>query len=144
MREARRPDSGPSPGAAHPRRARVLAIDDEPFVLRALGRILEAHDLTPLASARDALARLDAGERFDLVLCDLLMPEMTGLDLHARLRQQFPDQAARVVFMTGGVGQEARDAAERLPAVVLDKPLNARALSAFVDDFLLRRDERAA
>jgi signal transduction histidine kinase/ActR/RegA family two-component response regulator len=125
--------------------ARILIVDDEAAIGAVATRLLgRAHDVSAVTSGRQALARLDAGERFDLVLCDLLMPEMTGLDLHARLRLQFPDQAARVVFMTGGVGQEARDAATRLPAVVLDKPLNARALTAFIDDYLARRDERAA
>ena len=125
--------------------ARILIVDDEAAIGAVASRLLgRVHDVAAVTGGRQALARLDAGERFDLVLCDLLMPEMTGLDLHARLRQHFPDQAARVVFMTGGVSQEARDAAARLPAVVLDKPLNARALSAFVDDYLARREERAA
>jgi CheY-like chemotaxis protein len=97
-----------------------------------------------VASGKAALARLDDGERFDLVLCDLLMPEMTGLDLHARLRADYPDQAARVVFMTGGVGQESRDAAARLSVTVLDKPLSARILAAFVEEFLSKGQERAA
>jgi two-component system cell cycle sensor histidine kinase/response regulator CckA len=137
--------SEPPPGVRARSRARILIVDDEPAIgavaSRLLGRI---HEVVAVASGKAALARLDAGERFDLVLCDLLMPEMTGLDLHARLRASYPAQAARVVFMTGGVGQESRDAAARLSVTVLDKPLSARVLVAFVDEYLSKDQDRAA
>ena len=51
----------------------------------------------------EALALVLEGKRFDLILCDLMMPVMTGMDLHAELLIVAPDQAARMVFMTGGV-----------------------------------------
>jgi two-component system cell cycle sensor histidine kinase/response regulator CckA len=137
--------SEPPPRVRARSRARILIVDDEPAIGAVASRLLgRVHDVVAVASGKAALARLDDGERFDLVLCDLLMPEMTGLDLHARLRADYPDQAARVVFMTGGVGQESRDAAARLSATVLDKPLSARILAAFVDEFLSQRQERAA
>ena len=50
----------------------------------------------------DALARITAGERFDVILCDLMMPHMTGMDLHAALAGAVPEQAERMIFMTGG------------------------------------------
>jgi two-component system cell cycle sensor histidine kinase/response regulator CckA len=137
--------SEPPPRVRARSRARILIVDDEPAIGAVASRLLgRVHDVVAVASGKAALARLDDGERFDLVLCDLLMPEMTGLDLHARLRADYPDQATRVVFMTGGVGQESRDAAARLSATVLDKPLSARILAAFVDEFLSQRQERAA
>ena len=141
MREARRPDSGPSPGAAHPRRARVLAIDDEPFVLRALGRILEAHDLTPLASARDALARLDAGERFDAILCDLMMPDMTGMEFFDHLGRRHPEQARRVVFLSGGAFTQAGIEFERSAGrTILGKPFDLAALHGAIAGALRQTD----
>jgi signal transduction histidine kinase len=129
------------------RKARILVIDDEPAIGTVAARLLgRNHDVQAVTSGAAALARLEGGQRFDLILCDVLMPGMTGLDVHARLRASYSDQADRVVFMTGGVSQESRDAAARLSATVLDKPLNARALSAFIDDFLASRggQERAA
>jgi CheY-like chemotaxis protein len=59
-----------------------------------------------VTSAKEALLRLDGGELFDLILCDLMMPEMSGMDLHRRLLQSAPDQAAKITFMTGGAFTE--------------------------------------
>ncbi len=84
-------------------RPRVLVIDDEPLVRRAIERSLEAeHDVVSAASAAEALAILERGEPFDLVLCDLMMPDMTGMDVSARLSKERPDVASRMVFLSGG------------------------------------------
>jgi len=86
-----------------PRAGRILVIDDEQMLCNAIERILGAeHDVTTVTSAREALSRFGAGERFDLILCDLMMPEMTGMDLHEELQQSMPDQAAKFIFMSGG------------------------------------------
>lgn len=84
------------------RRARLLIVDDDREILRVLQRILANHEVTVAASAKDALQRLMAGSTFDLILCDLMMPEMTGIELHSALCERIPDQAERMVFLTGG------------------------------------------
>ncbi len=85
------------------KRARILVVDDEPLIAAVLLRILaQDHDVTTVESGREALARIVAGERFQLILCDLSMPEITGMELYGELVRLFPDQAARMVFMTGG------------------------------------------
>ena len=53
-------------------------------------------------SARQAIELIDHGERFDVILSDLMMPEMTGMDFHAALLRSAPDQAGKMVFMSGG------------------------------------------
>jgi CheY-like chemotaxis protein len=69
---------------------------------KALSRILAAdHDTVAVQSGREALARLES-DTFDVVLCDLMMPEMTGMDLYEELRERLPDCAARMVFLSGG------------------------------------------
>ena len=84
-------------------RARILIIDDEPLVRRAIERSLEPeHDVVSAASAAEALAGWKRGEPFDLVLCDLMMPEMTGMEMAARLERSLPAMAARMVFLSGG------------------------------------------
>ncbi len=81
----------------------ILIVDDDDRLRDTLGRTLgKAHAVTLARSGRDALDRLEAGARFDVILSDLMMPEMTGMELHARLRELAPDQAGRMVFMTGG------------------------------------------
>jgi CheY-like chemotaxis protein len=92
-----------TPRAAAPGRRRVLVIDDEPTMGRAIERVLGGeHDVEVITSAPDAARRLEAGERWDLILCDLVMPEMTGMEIAARLAAHAPDALPHVVFMTGG------------------------------------------
>lgn len=84
-------------------RGRILLVDDETLILKLLARVLgKEHEVVALSAAKEALARCAAGETFDLILCDLMMPEMTGMDLHRELSRVAPDQAARMVFLTGG------------------------------------------
>jgi len=106
------------------RRARILVIDDEAGLCAAVERILESeHDVVTLQSAGEASALLRRGEAFDLILCDLMMPEMTGMDLYAELVQSQPDLAAKMTFMTGGAFTEntSRFLAQH-PGKVIDKP----------------------
>jgi len=78
------------------RRERVLVIDDEPMIGVMIRRLLAAHcDVLPLTSPREALRRIGAQERFDAILCDLMMPDMTGLDLHGELLGVSPALALR-------------------------------------------------
>ncbi len=89
-------------------RPRVLVVDDEPLMARAVQRALnDEFDVRVELSAVKARERLASGERFDLILSDLMMPEMTGADLFRWMEQECPDQAARVLFVTGGSHEEA-------------------------------------
>lgn len=89
--------------AAPAQLARILVIDDEPLVRRAVVRSLEReHQVVAIDTAAEALRRLESGERFDLILCDLMMPEMTGMEMAARLRQRLPWMAERLMFLSGG------------------------------------------
>jgi two-component system cell cycle sensor histidine kinase/response regulator CckA len=86
-----------------PRRPRVLIVDDEALVCGAVKRTLsDENDVTALSSAREALSRFSAGERWDVVFMDLLMPEMSGMDLYDAVDRIAPDQTERVIFLTGG------------------------------------------
>jgi CheY-like chemotaxis protein len=124
----------PSPAAPRPR---VLLVDDDASVARALERALRAEfDVEVLTSPRAALARLRAGPPPDVLLVDVLMPELSGLDLRDALAAEAPDVAERLVFMSGGIADP--DFADRLAATPnrkLDKPLNVRELRAFLRAF---------
>jgi signal transduction histidine kinase len=121
-----------------PRRGRVLIVDDEIAFARALARILASeHDVELSPSAGDALARLRAGETFDVIVCDLMMPQMTGMDLYAELRRLSPELAARVVFVTGGAFTEtARAFLDAVPNRRIEKPFGARELRAVIAERL--------
>lgn len=117
--------SGPLGVAADP--CRILLIDDEPNIASAFRRVVDAgHAITSLTSARDALHRLERGEIFDFIFCDLHMPDMTGMALFEVMRVRWPELAARTIFLTGGAfTAEARDFLRRVPNPCLDKPFDA-------------------
>jgi len=115
-------------------RARVLVVDDEPEIRRALRRIVgQRHDVTLAANGAEAWQLLAAGERFDVVFCDILMPEVTGIELYRALQEAIPDQAARVVFITGGATSEAARAfLEEHGGRVVHKPFRPSEIEATV------------
>lgn len=94
------PPSARVPAAARPR---LLLVDDHAAVLQSLQRLLRASfDVTAVDDARDALATIAAGARFDAILCDLTMPVMSGRELHRALVAAAPDLADRMIFLSGG------------------------------------------
>jgi CheY-like chemotaxis protein len=111
-------------------RGRLLIIDDEPLLITALSRTLSPeHEVVAFTNAREALERLRAGERYALILCDLMMPEMTGMELHATLAREAPGQAERMVFLTGGAFTEAARAfLENTQLPWLEKPFEPERL----------------
>jgi len=95
--------------AAPPHPSHVLLVDDDPLVQNSIRRTLERHhDVVIVGSGARALSILEA-EKFDIVLCDLIMPGMTGMQLFETIRARDPEQAKRFVFLTGGTSSpEAR------------------------------------
>ncbi len=137
--------SAPAPapsvsGAARPR-ASLLLVDDEPQIVKVLGLLLDSHhDVTSEVSADAALQRVARGERFDVILCDLMMPQMTGMDLHDALRSVAPDQADVMLFLTGGAfTPRAREFLARLPDAAIEKPIDPAVLLSRVDEVLRKR-----
>jgi nitrogen-specific signal transduction histidine kinase/ActR/RegA family two-component response regulator len=116
------------------RRLSVLVVDDEVAIGRALQRSLDRyHDVVVLTSGKEALSRIASGERFDVILSDLMMPEVTGLDLHEELCRIAPDQAERMIFLTGGAFTDrARDFLDRVPNPRLEKPFEVANILALI------------
>ncbi|HYP76202.1 MAG TPA: ATP-binding protein [Polyangiaceae bacterium] len=113
--------------------ARVLVIDDEPAILRAFRRVLYAHDVVPVASGAEAMSKLADGRRFDVIFCDVMMPEMSGVEVYQRISEQHPGQERRLVFMTGGAFAEpAANFIESVDNPKLNKPFTGSALRALV------------
>jgi PAS domain S-box-containing protein len=111
-------------GAAAAHRYCVAIVDDEARIGRALQRALgRDHEPTVFTSAQDLLTRIAGGERFDAIVSDVMMPTMTGLDLLEELQRVEPHQAARLMFITGGVFTETiKQRLNELGAPRLDKP----------------------
>lgn len=121
------------------RRRKILVVDDQPMLTKAIRRMLSDHDVTAVSSAREVLAKIEQGERYDVILTDLMMPEISGMDLHTMLANVAPDQVAKMVFMTGGAfTNRAREFFDRVSNPTIEKPFDKAALFAVIDGLLAR------
>src|SRR4051812_26058980 len=134
----------PSPGAEDqcakpPRevRRRVLLIDDEVNLASGLERALSGeHDVVLATSGREAKAILARDDRFDVVLCDLMMPDVTGMEVFAYIKADRPKLADRTVFMTGGAFTAgARTFLEEVANRRIEKPFDLDRLRALIREF---------
>jgi CheY-like chemotaxis protein len=120
-----------APQAAAARR--VLVVDSETSILRAVRQILEpVHEVTTTTDGEAALALARSGRGFDVILCDLTLAAMNGMDLVGELERTHPELARRVVFMTAGAfTPRARQCLERHPW--LAKPFDRQQLVAVIE-----------
>jgi len=124
-----------------PDRARVLVVDDDPGVGKALRLMLEEeHDVTSVTSPREALKLLLADPGYDIVFCDLMMPELSGVDLYQALYLNRPGYELRLVFMTGGAFMpEQASSMVQMKSPVIEKPFDMRRVQSLVRRAVLRR-----
>jgi two-component system cell cycle sensor histidine kinase/response regulator CckA len=117
---------------------RILIVDDEAGICSSLRRILGTpYETETTTRAFEALELIRSGERYDLILCDLMMPDLTGMELHRELQKLAPDQADRMIFLTGGAFTPgAREFLEETKNLRVDKPFNKEALRALVAERL--------
>jgi CheY-like chemotaxis protein len=112
---------------------KLLLIDDEPLVLRSLKRMLSQHIVELASSGEQALARLDKDADYDLIVCDLMMPGMDGIDVHAEIGLRFPHLLERMVFCSGGAFTPRSQAfVEGLEQPLVEKPVTLAAFSELV------------
>lgn len=115
---------------------RILVVDDEPFMLDVISRVLAGHDVTTTSDPRRGLELCTTG-RFELVLCDIMMPVIDGSDFHRMLSMLAPGMEERIVFITGGtLIERVREFVEQVPNRCLEKPFDARTLRALVAERL--------
>jgi CheY-like chemotaxis protein/two-component sensor histidine kinase len=114
-----------------PARRSVLVVDDHPAMCTSLQLMLhEVHEVEAVTSALEALTLMEA-RLFDVVLCDLMMPGLSGMELYEQVRAKNPEQASRFVFMTGGAAtRSAARFLEQTHARVLEKPFAPEQLYA--------------
>jgi CheY-like chemotaxis protein len=105
---------------------RILVVEDEEAVAEGLRLLLEQEYVVDLASSgQQALELMLAGTHFDAVLCDLMMPGMSGIELFAALKSRLPGMEERLVFMTGGAfTAEAETFLEEVSNARVEKPFD--------------------
>jgi CheY-like chemotaxis protein len=128
------------------RRGKVLSVDDEPMVGTFVRRVLgPQHEVEIATSAIAALERIKSGAVYDVILCDVMMPQMTGLDLYWELQNFSTAQAKRMVFLTAGAfTASARAFFELTTNPRLEKPFDAQALRVIVNRCINAADAESA
>jgi PAS domain S-box-containing protein len=120
------------------KRGRVLVIDDDVMICAAVQRTLSPeHDVTVVMDARLGIEQIQRGERFDAILCDLMMPVVTGMEFYATLFEYSREQAEKVVFFTGAAFTlDAREFLDGVPNVCVEKPFRIQRLRSVINQCL--------
>lgn len=127
-------DSDPAPGA------RVLVVDDEPRLRRSMRRALVGHEVALAADGEQALEELANGP-FDLILCDVMMPGVDGIEFYERVAEKYPGLEKQIVFMTGGAfTPAARSFLGRVSNTKLVKPFPIETLRDLVKERMAERE----
>ena len=115
---------------------RILVVDDEPAIRTMLANSLGVdHEVITAESGEEARAVLDQDQAFDVILCDLMMLEMTGMDLHAWLVAEYPALAEQVVFISGGAfTPRALEYVQRVGNRLVSKPFEMAVLERLVSE----------
>jgi CheY-like chemotaxis protein len=128
-------ESAAQPGDAR----RVLIVDDDPQVGHMLRRLLAREYSVIVATDANAALAEAASSHIDVILCDLMMPDLSGMDFFERLSRTAPENAARVIFMTAGAFTDRmRSFVEKMNATCLRKPFEAETLFGAVRSCLER------
>ena len=133
-----------SPPLNAPASLKILVVDDEEPVRNAILRLLKDYDVEAAPSARAALDMLRTGYEPDVVLCDLVLPEMTGAQLIEQLSSELPRLIDRAIIMTGGAptpGTRAYLQTTNVP--VLKKPFTIVQLKSAIARITSRRASTA-
>ena len=133
---AKRSSEAPAPTLA--RRGRVLVIDDERRVFETLRVYFQdEHDLSGATDAESALTTLAKDSDYDAILCDVMMPGTSGVELFHAIRDQSPGLERRIVFMTGGAfTQKAIAFLDEVDNECLDKPLDLQRTRQLLRDYV--------
>ena len=118
---------------------RILLVDDEPSIGRVIALLLsDDHEVVTVTRAREALDKIAAGEQFDVILCDLMMPELSGIEMYSMMD---PADRARIVFMTGGAfTQQAREFLASTNRPRLQKPFTEADVRTAIERVRSSRD----
>ncbi|MDQ3034412.1 MAG: PAS domain S-box protein [Myxococcota bacterium] len=130
-----------SPGAEPAgARARILVVDDQEAITHVLADVLWDHDVVRAHSGREAIELLVSDDRFDVVLCDLMMDDLTGIDVYEHLVGARPGIERRMILMSGGAYTDrARELLARVSNPLVEKPFRIDAVRHAVRQVLDRR-----
>ena len=121
-------------------KAKILVIDDEPVIRQFVSRVLseEGHEVEAVDDAEDALEKIKS-KRYRLILLDIKMPGISGIELYKQFQEIAPSLKKRVVFITGDViGKRTTDFLAKTKASYMIKPFDAKQLKTEINHILAR------
>jgi DNA-binding NtrC family response regulator len=120
--------------------ARILIVDDDPTIASMLQFLLRrSYQVDTLMSGADARRHLEE-HSYDLIFCDLIMPDFSGMDLYLWLKDHRPELLSRIILMTGGAFTEVSRRFLRDPAIVtLEKPFNIMDVQEIIQQRLVKQ-----
>lgn len=118
------------------RRHRILVVDDEPLLLKSLQRMLRSrHEVVGARGGAQALDVLADDDEFDVIFCDLMMPEVDGIAFEGAVSEQHPHLARKIVFLSGGAcSDRVEEFMGHTEHPVLAKPVSLEVLLQTVDE----------
>lgn len=118
--------------------AKVLIVDDEVAVANVLHRVLKkSYDVKVVYGGGEAIELIKSGERFDVILCDMMMPEVSGMDLYFWLEENALEQAKKIVFTTGGAfTPKAMEFLKNCKRNFLEKPVSPQKIRGLIQEML--------
>ncbi len=121
---------------------RIMIVDDDELLRATLARALSEHEVITAASGEEGQAILRMDKEFDVLICDVMMPEMSGMDLHEWMVRQSIGLAQRTIFITGGIfTSKARKYIRDVDVKALKKPLDMVTLKELVSEQIVRARE---
>lgn len=114
---------------------RILVVDDDTMLCRAVERMLRPHETTVVSGGREALELLQTAE-FDVILCDVMMPGMSGPELFHALARACPGLQRRMMFMTGGMLEYVEPMMAGVDNKLIEKPFSRAELKLAIEEFL--------
>jgi PAS domain S-box-containing protein len=122
-------------------KAKILIVDDEPVIRQFISQVLgeQGHAIETVDNAADALVKVKS-KRYRLILLDIKMPGMSGIELYKRFQKIAPSLTKRVVFITGDVmGKRTLAFIDKTKTPYMMKPFNARELKTQINRILARK-----
>lgn len=118
---------------------RILVVDDNPGIRNLFGRMLENCFIATCESGNSALELLESGKVFDLIVCDVLMPEMNGKEFHERVTTKYPQLGSRFIMVSGGLlTPEIYEYIQKLEIPLVEKPLEIDQLKKAILETVMR------
>jgi signal transduction histidine kinase len=118
-------------------KGRILIVDDDNMTRDVMAQMLGEHETVEAESGASAKHILEEDAAFDVILCDMMMPDLSGADIHQWLLEKNPDLAGHMLFITGGAfTPRAKDYLDKVDNIKLEKPIETSKLRKTVADLI--------